>query len=481
MGYYLGIDVGTSSVKVCAVNGTGESVTARAPYTQDDGKTPKSWWSAIISGVKILGETVDLSMTKGIGLTTQVGTYVLYRSDVAENDLSVTGWNTAGGEAELESLVQSRPRSFYIDHISMPHPQIVSYPAPRLMWLKKHESAEYDKAEKLLAPKDWLYLRLTGKIASDYFSWNGFVDNKKGEVSKEILSLTGILREKLPDMFKPMASPGKLSEKASKELGLPAGIPVTLGCNDCHASLVGMGITEIGQKFDLTGTSEHIGLITDAKDGDDAFTWSPFFEGTCAFGVTASSGPSIDWGFSKFGAYGDDLESIYMATLSGDKKPPIFLPYLCGERSPIWDMSARGAFVGISNDTTDRDLMYSILEGVVFSLWHIWEHLSPTQRGGNEPFRLGGGGAKNTLLGQMKADLFNREFEIPKEKESGALGAAMLCATGNGAFETLRDAAKACGSTDTKISPKNSAEALHRRFEIYRSLYPSIKDKLKYF
>ncbi len=481
MGYYLGIDVGTSSVKVAALSENGVAVTVRSMYSDGEEKSPQGWWNAIVSGIRTLGESLDLSQTKGIGLTTQVGTYVLYRDDVPDNELSVTGWNVAGGEEELDFLIKSRPQSFYLQHVSMPYPKIVSYPAPRLMWLKKEHRDVYEQAQKLLAPKDYLYLRLTGVIASDYFSWNGFVDNARGEVTDEMLELTGIDRGKLPTMHPSTKSVGKITEVAASELGLPSGIPVTLGCNDCHASLIGMGVTKLTQRFDLTGTSEHIGIITSKKDGDDAFAWSPYFTGTCAFGVTASSGPSIDWGFKEFGQYDTDLEAIYKEVLTGKRRPPVFLPYLSGERSPIWDMSARGAFVGISSDTTKRDLLYSVLEGVVLSLWHIWERLPLEDRRSREPFRLGGGGAKNRLLGQMKADLFDAEFEIPKEKQSGALGAAMISATGERLFSSLSEAADVCVQTSFTVKPQNRATSLQERFNIYSRLYPSLSENFRYF
>ena len=473
MEYMIGIDVGTSSVKAARVTRTGSSTAVREVYREGEGQSPGGWWKAVCRAVRTVSEGQE--PPSGIGLTTQVGTYLLYEK--GREPARVYGWGRADGARQLEKLERLRDRSFYREHISMPLPKLISYPAPRLLWFREELREELDRADRVLAPKDYLYQRMTGQMASDYFTWNGLVDGKRGQVTEEILELVGIPGEKLPTMYPSTQAPGRLTGEAAKEMGLTKGIPVYLGCNDCHASLVGMGVTEIGQQFDLTGTSEHVGMITERQDGDDAFTWSPFFTGTCAFGVTASSGRSLDWGFEQFGAYDSDLLEIYEEVVAGRRKPPLFLPYLCGERSPIWDMSARGAFVGLHGETTKRELLYSVLEGVVYSIYDIWQRL------GEVPgeVRLGGGAAHNPLLGQMKADLFASTFSVPQEKQSGALGAALIASVGGGWYPTLTDAAATCVHTAYSLTPQHDAAILRERFTHYQSLYPRLRESFGYF
>lgn len=472
MSYYIGIDVGTSSVKASIINPTDARIlTYRALYSEL-GNTPAGWWEALKRAVAQV--TADLGPDcGGLGMDAQVGTYILYHENEPADSWPVYGWGGPYGSAQREALQKEKGTEYFVRHTGMPLPMVNSFPIARMRWFAEERTDEWNHCTHVLAPKDYLYLQLTGELISDSFTWNGLENPATGVPDDEILDLVGISRRKLPRMVPALAGPAGLSEASAAALGLRPGTPVYMGCNDAHASILGMGVTSLSQAFDLTGTSEHIGLITPNALGDGELVCSPYFEGFTTFGVTASSGQSIDWGMERFPADEEALWQVYRSVAAGEKAPPLFLPYVCGERSPIWDGDARGAFLGLSNTHTDADMLYSVFEGVVFSVWHIWSMLPESLTGDVRRLRLGGGASQNDFLNALKADLFGTSLEILAEKNTGALGAGMIAAVGNGAWKTLADAADACVRLHHTVNPQADprfAQALRRRFEVYRDV-----------
>lgn len=470
--YIIGLDVGTSSVKAALLSCDGNVQTCRAMYPEGLRVSPEGWVAAISDAVKEITYFVDKTLVEGIGLTTQVGTYLLYREDAT--NLPVYGWNEGGAESQLEDLLYERDREFYIENISMFHPKLISYPAPRIRWFQEERSRQWAACEKLLAPKDYLYKVLTGCVCSDIYTWNGLVKLPEGIITEDVLELLNIKRDKLPEIYDAFDAPGSLCHASAALLDLPEGIPVYLGCNDSHSSLAGMGITSVGQNFDITGTSEHVGMITSDIIGDEDVICAPFFSGHMTFGVNQSAGSSIDWGFETFGYDEKAIFSIYEKTQANECKPPIFLPYLCGERAPIWDSNAKGVFFGLSDTTTRQEMMYSVLEGVVFSVKHMWSML-PTGSEENRTMRIGGGAASNDFLNRIKADILGYTLERPSEKQSGALGAALIGAVGAKWYENLTAGANNIVSVETTVEPHIINGNLLRRFDVYRSLYPKLR------
>ena len=473
MSYFIGIDVGTSSVKA-AVLRDGKTRTVRALYDEALGNTPEGWWKAVCDAAAQAAaeEGTDCA---GIGLTAQVGTYLLADPDKPASEWPVYTWGGPGGERQRDELQARFGTDFFMAHTGMPLPKVPSYPASRLRWFAEEKPREWQAARQVLAPKDFLYTRLTGKLYSDTLTWNGLADPRTGNPNPEFLEALGLEASRFAPMRPSLSAPAGLSAETAQRLGLPAGTPVFLGCNDSHASFLGMGISGIGQAFDLTGTSEHVGLISPAPLGDGEMICSPFFEGCASFGVTASSGSSIDWGYRVCGMpQNGETEALltarFEAVTRNEAHPPVFLPYVAGERSPIWDGDARGAFAGISDKTDRIDLLYSVLEGVVFSVAHIWSGLPAELTRSVRSLRLGGGACENRMLNRMKAALLGLTLEIPTEKNTGALGAGLMAAAGSGRYPDLTAAVDAYVTLSGTAAPQDPPEALERRFALYRRM-----------
>lgn len=466
MAYFIGIDFGTSSVKA-AILRDGSVRTYRGMYPAGMENMPEGWWQGCCSAVRCLTEAEGAEGCAGIGLTAQVGTYILCNGNAPEETWPVYNWSGPGGSEQRERLQAEYGTSFFMEQTGMPLPMVNSFPVSRIRWCIEAHADEWARTTRILAPKDILYEKMTGQCIADSFSWNGLVHPKTGEPTDAVLRTIGLDRGLLPRFAHSLQAPAGLTAAAAEKMGLPAGTPVYLGCNDAHASFVGMGVCRLGQAFDLTGTSEHVGVISREAAGDGELVCSPFFQGYTSFGVTASSGPSLDWAMKCFEATDDDLLRVYRETRAGRLCPPVFLPYVHGERTPLWDGSARGAFLGLSDAHTPAMLRYSVFEGVVFSTYHIWRYLPEAFTAPVKKIRLGGGACESPVLNRMKADLFGTPLEIPAEKNTGALGAGLIAMAGAGAAPTLEDAVNAYVRTAFTVEPEDPANEIRRRFEYY--------------
>jgi len=478
----VGIDIGTSSVKLLCVNkkgltiGTGQSYEVQSSHVS--GQNPAVWWNAIVKALNSIKGLVDLNRISAIGLTSQVGTYILYTPGRDEENLVTISWKAGGGEEQLKKLKSKFSNEYFIKHISMPHPDLISYPAPKILWFQDEMFENLELTDKLLQPKDYIYHKLTGVFASDAYSWRGLANLEDFSFHNDFLNNLGICKEKLPLLFNPSDSPGSLLPAIAEELGIKSNISVFVGCNDFFASLIGMGVIEQGQCFDMTGTSEHIGIIVDCLDKNTALVCGPYIKDFIHYGVTANSGTSMTWAFKTFGKEAD--RQICLADVFFNDKnspPPVFLPYMQGERAPIWDMKARGVFFGLESNNQESDLIYSVMEGVAFSLFHIWNKLSITAAA---EIRVAGGAAFDDGLNHIKSDLFRLPFAVMREKDSAALGAAIFAGIGDRWFSSVKEAVDRWVVIDHIIQPDGRfKDILKSRFEVYNGLYPALKDSFR--
>ena len=264
---------------------------------------------------------------------------------------------------------------------------------------------------------------------------------------------------------------GTVTPEASATYGLPQGIPVYVGCNDFFAGLLGMGIYDIGTAFALYGTSAHVGMITQAPQSGRIVS-GPYFHGCATYGGTKASGAACDFAMQNFGIDGLTPEISC-------ENPPIFLPYLAGERAPIYDENAKGVFFGITDKTTSAHMAYAVLEGVVFSLYHIYTSLNA-----RTPTRLitGGGSALNPTMAKLTAALFGCEVCRAKENDASALGAALLAMTGSGIYASIEQAAQAAADYELAAIPdERLGNRLQARFSVYQSLYGDLKHTFEKF
>lgn len=459
----LGIDIGTSSVKILSVGKNGCRRSFSSKYA---GSGAAAFYHTVARLMQDMAGEIDLGKVSAVGFSSQSCSYILY--DGAENQ-KVYSWNTPEGQECVRTARDLFTEEEYVRHISMPCPSMNSYPIPRALWFQKERRGEWDRAVKLLQPKDYLYYRFTGKFASDKFMWRGLANMEDGSFHGELLSRIGVDREKLPELYDSFGTAGGLTAQAASDLGLREGTPVYLGCNDYYASLLGMGITGAGQSFDITGTSEHVGVILPELPRREELIGSPYIDGYVLYGVTSNSGRSIRWAFENFGGPRELAPEEALRS-----EPPVFLPYLDGERAPVWNTNARGVFFGLTSSHGSADFLYSVLEGVAFSLCHIWNTIGVRVGGG---MKVSGGASVNGQLNRMKASLFGRPLQVLKEKETSALGAVMCASIGSGRFASLKEAVGSLVETDDTVEPEERLrELLLPRYEKYIRLSSTLME-----
>ncbi len=439
----LGIDLGTSSVKVLLWKPDGTTQKARCAY---EGIGCEYWVLSMKNAIRQL----DVSDVCAIGLSSQVGTYVV-------DDKEIISWNTPAGKEELATLKSMYSPEKFVQELSMPHPDIASYPLPRLLYIQK----QFPGFQKVCQPKDYLCEVLTGNRVTDVYSWRGLANLETGKYSDWGLSIVGIREEQLPQILHPTEAAGGL---ILDDIGFLKGTPVYVGCNDFFAGLLGMGIEN--QVFDISGTSEHIGVVQNKMHPDTKMVSGPYFHDYVHYGVTASSGVSMDFCLKHF-VPEVDIETCLK------KNPPIFLPYLNGERAPIWNPDASGVFFGLHGNCEKEELAYAVMEGIVFSLYHIYRNLHAEVA---ETMIVVGGAARNQTLNQLKAELFGLTVKTLQENDTSALGAVMLGAVGCGTFDSLEKAAETICKADKVTEPCGRyKKLLLSRFELYKKLYPSLE------
>ena len=445
----LGIDLGTSSVKILQLFSDGRIIKSRAEY---ESITPNGWWNGICEALSKL----DLSQVEAISLSSQVGTYII-------NGEAVISWNSRIGTEEVREIKEKYEPEVFLREISMAHPNIVSYPIPRLKYIKEH----FEKIESICQPKDYICEQLTGLRVTDPYSWRGLANLEKASYSQFFLNEIGIGEEILPQMLKFDSLAGKTKEISFTTGKLREGVPVYVGLNDYYASLLGMGIQKEGDMFDISGTSEHLGVIEKKADIHTQLVSGPYLNENVHYGVTASSGASIKFGLKLLKSGKIELETTCK------KNPPIFLPYLNGERAPIWDADARGMYFGICEGCGEEELAYAALEGVVFSLYHIYETMGKPKA---DSMKISGGAAVFPILNELKAEMFGIPVEVLEENDTSALGAALIAAVGAQWYQWYENAIADTCKIKEMIYPKGIyKEWLTKRYQIYKELYPSVK------
>ena len=453
----IGIDLGTSSVKILQLFQDKTKSISRASYKEI---SQEGWWGAICRALAKL----ELETVEAISLSSQVGTYIV-------NDSEVISWNSGIGKEEVSEIKKKYESEIFLKEISMMHPSIVSYPIPRLKYIKKH----FKNIESICQPKDFICEKLTGKRVTDQYSWRGLANLDTKCYSTFFLNDLGIDENVLPEMKDYTSFAGVTKELLLGEGRiLKAGIPVYVGLNDYYASLLGMGIQNTGDLFDISGTSEHLGVIENKVKTDTALVSGPYLYENVHYGVTASSGASVKFGLRLLSDKEIEMDKIRK------NQPPIFLPYLNGERAPIWDADAKGVYFGICENCTQEELAYAAMEGVVFSLYHIYESMGCPEV---KNMTISGGAAVFPVLNQLKAEMFGIPTQTLEENETSALGASIVAALGAGWYKTLEEATKdLCKIKEIFYPTGGHIEWMQKRYSIYKELYPAVKlqyEKLK--
>ena len=366
------------------------------------------------------------------------------------------------------------------------NPPLTNFTLTKLLWVREQEPPNWQRVRKIMLPKDYVRLRLTGESAIDVADASGtlLLDVANRKWSSEVLSRTGIALELLPKLFESQEICGHLTQAGADATGLRKGTPVVAGAGDQAAGAVGMGITRAGVVSATIGTSGVLFAATDKPSLDPKGRLHTFCHAIPGrwhvMGVTQAAGLSFRWFRDRFGAGADDGHDPYdRLSAEAASAPPgcegaFWAPYLMGERTPHLDPFARAAFVGLSASHTRAHMIRAILEGVAYSLkdtFTIFDEIRvPVER-----IRLGGGGARGALWQQIQADVYAHEVEILKAEEGAAYGAAILAGVGSGIWKSVDEACDATVRVAKAVTPdKTSSATMQRGYQTYRRIYPAL-------
>jgi len=496
----LAIDIGTSSVKVAAINSKGRLVkTFQTSYPTHYLKPnsleqdPEDWWDVVKSGIyQILKEKQNIKIPKfsiiGIACCGHSPTLVCINKQGKILRPAII-WQDSRAAKEVEYIKNRLNNKFY--RSIMTSPLTPNSRIAKLLWLKNNEPDTIKKVYALLEPKDYINFRLTGEYNTSLLSGRDFVDVKTGKIHSMFLNMLEIPESIIPKAVPSYSIIGTTTKSLEEEIGLPKEIPVIAGEMDSITSIIGTGITKKNMCYNISGTSEIIGISIDqqvnlSRTNKQPYFNYPFYNNLqIIFEATQASGKSINWFIKNIIGSDKSPNKLMLKNKKNDfpkMNPLIFLPYIEGERSPIWDTSARGIFFGLNSQHTRFDLYRAILEGIGFSILQNFEILRGISNKYHIPdsLRISGGGAENNYLNQIKADILGKKVITTKVCESGLLGGAILAMMGLKIY-SFNEAVKKMVHTDRIFHP--DMEKHHNYysplFPIYKKLYLNNQELFK--
>ena len=481
---YIGIDLGTSAVKLLLMKGNGEIakiVTKEYPlYFPKPGwseQNPEDWFVKTMEGIGELIKDCDRSQIAGISFGGQMhGLVALDEKDEVIRPAIL--WNdgrTAKETAFLNEVIGKDQLSRYTANIAF-----AGFTAPKLLWMKENEPEKFAKIRKIMLPKDYVAYRLSGCFGTDVSDASGMLllDVKNRCWSKEMLDICEVKEEMLPKLYESYEVTGTLRQEIADTLGVSRQVKVIAGAGDNAAAAIGTGTIGDGMCNLSLGTSGTIFISSDCFKVDKNNALHSFAHADGSYhlmGCMLSAASCNKWWSEEILKTKNYAREQAGITKLG-KNPVFYLPYLMGERSPHNNPDVRAMFIGMSMDTTREDMTQAVLEGVMFGLRDSLEvarslglHIDRT--------KICGGGAKSPLWKKMAANILNLKLDELTVEEGPALGGAMLATVGCGEYESVKAAAKAIVRTEGTVEPEADLVAAYEiKYQQFRRIYPTVKD-----
>lgn len=485
--YWLGIDIGTGGSRALLIDAQGKVIAGftaphedikmeRAMWAE---QRPENWWDAaqkavqgVLKAAGIKGEEV-----KAIGLSGQMHGLVLLDSANQVIRPSLI-WCDQRSQPQVDFINQTVGKANVVAHTA--NPMLTGFTLPKLLWVRDNEPANFEKARKMLLPKDYVRYMLTGEHVTEVSdaSGTGLLDVVTRRWSTPMMERLKLDSSLLPEVKESAEVSGVITKAAAKATGLKEGTPVVGGAGDQAASGVGNGIVKPGVASCTIGTSGVVFAALDRPQYDPAGRVHTFCHAVKGkwhvMGVTQGAGLSLQW-FRNTLSPGTEYDAFMTEAQTA---PPLshglyWLPYLMGERTPHLDPIARGGWLGLTAKHNRADMIRAIVEGVSYSLRDC---LSVIESMGVDAhtIRASGGGAKSLFWRQMLADIFHRGISTLENTEGSAYGAALLALSGEfGSVEATCEAT--VREADCLIPNVHEAAAYERGYEVYSVLYPTLK------
>ena len=483
--YYIGIDLGTSSVKLLLMDELGaihQQVTREYPleFPQPgwSQQAPEDWKAAVLSGLQELTANCDKRQIAGIGTGGQMhGLVVLDRDDNVIRPAIL--WNDGRTAAQVDYLNEVIGKQTLSERTA--NIAFAGFTAPKILWMRENEPENFARIAKIMLPKDYVNYVLTGVHCCDYSDASGMLllDVAHKRWSKEMLDLCGITEAQMPALYESYETVGTLRPEIAQLLGFPENVKVCAGAGDNAAAAVGTGVVGDGGCNISLGTSGTV-FISSKQFGVDPNNALHAFAhadgGYHLMGCMLSAASCNKWLM-------DDI--LRTKDYAGEQAPitddklgtnhVYFLPYLMGERSPINDTNARGAFIGMSMDTSRADMTQAVLEGVAFAIRDSVE-VAKSLGIPLASSMLCGGGAKSPLWRRILANVLNMPLTIPASEQGPGMGGAMLAMVACGAYGSVAEACAKLVTVSETVAPDPEIAARYEaRYRQFRLIYPALK------
>ena len=480
---YIGTDLGTSAVKLLLMDEAGQikNIVSKEyplffPHPGWSEQNPEDWYAKFVEGVRELLEGCDRTQVEGISFGGQMhGLVALDEQDRVIRPAIL--WNDGRSAMETEYLNDTIGReniSKYTANIAF-----AGFTAPKILWMKKQEPENFSRISKIMLPKDYLAYRISGSFCTDVSDASGMLllDVKNRRWSAPMLGICEITERMLPRVYESYEVVGTLKKTLAAELGLSSQVKVIAGAGDNAAAAVGTGTVGDGMCNLSLGTSGTLFVSSKNFGVDQNNALHSFGHADGHYhlmGCMLSAASCNKWWSEEILRTKDFAEEQAGITRLGENAV-FYLPYLMGERSPHNDPHVRALFMGMSMDTTRKDMTQAVLEGVAFALR---DSLEIARQLGNTitSSRICGGGAKSKLWRKMIDNIMNLRLEIVESEEGPALGAAILAAVGCGAYPDVETAASRIVKVIDTVEPQADLVCKYeKKYQIFRKIYPAVK------
>lgn len=477
--YYLGIDLGTSSIKVSISDYKGKIILSESesypllmPNENWTEQNPDDWYNALINVLKRLNKEVDLSKVASLSFCGQMhGLVVLDENDKVIRPAIL--WNDSRTVKEVDYLNNVIGVNKLIEYTS--NIALCGFTAPKILWLRKNEPENFKKINKIMLPKDYLAYKISGVFASDVSDLSGtlFFDVKNNVYSIKMLDILGINPSQLPVIYNSYDVIGNVSDEFAKLSGLSNKTKVVIGGGDQAVGAIGTATISNDDLFISLGTSGVVFSSIDNYAYDKLGRIHSFRHANGKFllmGCTLSCAGSLNWWFKdvlNIKNYDDEFENVDINNMNDI----LFLPYLMGERSPINDPNAKGMFANLNAIYKRGDMTKAVVEGISYSLYDVFSIMKDLNLDFKEA-RVIGGGSRNKKWMQLLADIFGIKIKTISTSDGGALGAIILAMYGDKQYKYLKEACDELVHDKDIYMPNLKNHIIYqKKFEQYRQLY----------
>ncbi len=496
----IGIDVGTSACKAAAFDLQGkvlaqvtESYSVYYPHPGWAEQDPEEWWNAVRTALKRIFTEGSLSPEQVVGVGIDGQSWSAIPVDRKGNVLYNTPIWMDTRARELCGELENRLGGERIFACSG-NPLSPSYTLPKVLWYKEHLPQVYERADKILQSNGFIAFRLTGAITQDKSQGYGWACYNVAENrwDLDLCREMGVDPSLLPEIVSCSQVVGTVTEQAARETGLLPGTPVVAGGLDAACGTLGAGVIHPGETQEQGGQAGGMSICLDRAQSDPRLILSAHVveDRWLLQGGTVGGGGALNWFQREFGAQEqfqaekEGTSPFALLDKAAEDVPPgsdglVFLPYLAGERSPLWDSHAKGVYYGIDFSKTRAHFSRACMEGVAYSLRHNLE--TAYQAGASVgTLRAMGGAANSRLWTQMKADVTGKPIQVPASDAATSLGAAILAGVGVGAYRDFYHAVSQTVRVTREHLPREEfQEAYEKGYRLYRQLYEDLKETMR--